>query len=182
MKIHPVDLDGVAVVECEPFEDSRGLFARFFCEKALRPLLGDRHIVNVNFSRTVKKGAIRGLHFQRQPHAEVKLVRCLRGAAFDVCVDVRRGSPTFLRWFGVELTSENIKMIHVPEGFAHGFQTLEENTELLYLHTAFYAPQSEGGVRFDSPAIGIPWPLECAECSERDRHLIDASAFGGIEL
>ena len=159
-------------------EPSRG----FFCERELQPLLGARRIVNVNFSRTVRKGAVRGLHFQYPPDAETKLVRCIRGAVFDVCVDLRNGSPTFLKWFGVELTASNMKMLHIPEGFAHGFQTLEENAELLYLHTAFYAPDNEDGLRFDSPAIGVRWPLAVTECSERDRQLPDAAAFEGIQL
>lgn len=168
MIIHPLPIEGSALIEAEPFQDHRGLFARFFCTRELGQLFGERQIVNVNFSRTLRAGAIRGMHFQYPPHQEMKLVRCLRGAVFDVLIDLRPDSPTFLKWHGEILSAANLKMLCLPEGFAHGFQALEPDSELLYLHTAFYAPEAQGGLRYDDPAVGIEWPLEVTEISERD--------------
>lgn len=183
MKITNVELTGAFVVEAEPFLDHRGAFARFFCEKELGDFLGDKHIVNVNFSRTKKKGALRGMHFQYPPTAEIKMVRCICGAVFDVIVDLRKGSPTFLKWFGVELTSANMKMLFIPEGFAHGFQVLHENSEILYLDTEFYSPEHEGTLNACDPTVGIAWPLEVTEISERDRqHRFIDSTFLGVEI
>ncbi|RJR41479.1 MAG: dTDP-4-keto-6-deoxy-D-glucose epimerase [Deltaproteobacteria bacterium] len=168
MIIHPLSLNGAALVDAEPFEDHRGLFARFFCTRELARLLGDRQIVNINLSRNRQAGTIRGMHFQHHPHQEMKLVRCLRGAVFDVLVDLRPESPSFLRWHGEVLSAANLKMLCLPEGFAHGFQTLEPDSEMLYLHTAFYAPEAQGGLRYDDPAVGIEWPLPVSEISQRD--------------
>ncbi len=183
MKITSVELTGAFVIDAEPFPDQRGAFARYFCEKELGGLLGDKHIVNVNFSHTKKKGALRGMHFQYPPAAEIKMIRCVCGAVFDVIVDLRKGSPTFLKWFGIELTSANMKMLFVPEGFAHGFQVLHENSELLYLHTEFYSPEYEGALNAYDPTVGIAWPLEATEISERDRqHLFVDSTFLGVEI
>ncbi|MDD2707149.1 MAG: dTDP-4-dehydrorhamnose 3,5-epimerase [Verrucomicrobiae bacterium] len=171
MTIHPIPLPGAALIDAAPFRDHRGLFARFYCEKELASLLGGRRIVNVNFSRTNRAGAVRGLHFQRPPHQEMKLVRCLRGSVFDVMVDIRRESPTFLKWHGEILSAENMKMFCIPEGFAHGFQNLEDNSELLYLMTAFYVPEKKGAIRYDDPKIGITWPREVTDISEDDAAL-----------
>jgi dTDP-4-dehydrorhamnose 3,5-epimerase len=158
--------------------DHRGQFMRLFCERELASVIGDRHIRQINFSRTEQAGAVRGLHFQSPPHAEMKLVRCLRGRVFDVAADLRRDSPTFARWHGVELTPENGLMMIAPEGCAHGFQALEPQSEMLYLHTAFYEPAAEGGARHDDPALGIKWPLPVVDLSARDRNfpLIDGGA------
>lgn len=183
MKIMPLSLPGAAVVLPDPFIDHRGVFARFFCQKELAGIIGGRKIVNVNFSRSVQKGAIRGLHFQRPPKAEMKLVRCIRGAVFDVFVDLRKGSPTFLKWFGTELSAENMKMLCVPEGFAHGFQVLEDNSEILYLVTEFYSPNYEGSIHHSDPRIGIEWPLSVTDISEKDQAapMIDPG-FEGLML
>lgn len=166
--IHQIELSGAAVVETKPFEDERGSFNRLFCSDELSELLGDRAIVAVNYSRSVKVGTVRGMHYQRSPYMEVKMVRCMRGKVFDVMVDLRKESSTFLHWHSEVLTPDNHKMMFIPEGFAHGFQVLEENSELLYLHTAEYHGASEGGVRFNDPLIGIEWPLELSDISDRD--------------
>ncbi|OGP70463.1 MAG: hypothetical protein A2Z73_06150 [Deltaproteobacteria bacterium RBG_13_60_28] len=168
MIIHPLPLDGAALIEAEPFQDHRGLFVRFFCTRELGRLFGERQIVNVNFSLTHQTGAIRGMHFQYPPHQEMKLVRCLRGTVFDVLIDLRPESPTFLKWHGEILSAANMKMFCLPEGFAHGFQALEPDCGVLYLHTAFYAPDAQGGLRYDDPGVGIEWPLPVTEISQRD--------------
>lgn len=171
MKIKQTPLQDAFIIEPEPFTDKRGIFARIFCRQDLRNILHNKNIVQINHSLTRQKGAIRGMHFQRPPMAEVKMVKCLRGSVFDVIIDLRKGSPTFLKCHGETLSSENMKMMYIPEGFAHGFQTLEENCELLYLHTEFYSPEHEGGVRYNDPMINISWPLEVKDISERDKEL-----------
>lgn len=180
MNLSPTPLPGVMLVTSNPHIDPRGSFARLFCERELAGVLGERHIVQINHSRTAAVGAIRGMHFQRPPHAEMKLVRCLKGRAWDVAVDLRAGSPTFLQWHAEELSPGNYRMLVIPEGCAHGFQALEPDSELLYLHTACYTPAVEGGVRHDDPALGIRWPLPVADLSPRDSShpLIDADHFG----
>ena len=170
MKIKQTPLQDAFIIEPEFFKDDRGLFARLFCQQELQSSLNNKNIVQINHSLTRQKGALRGMHFQYPPKAEIKIVKCLRGSVFDVIIDLRKGSSTFLDWHGEELSAENMKMMHVPEGFAHGFQALEENCELLYLHTEFYSPEYEGGVRYNDPKIGIKWPLEATDISERDRN------------
>jgi dTDP-4-dehydrorhamnose 3,5-epimerase len=156
---------------------------RLFCEQELAELIKPRRIVQINHSRTSAIGALRGLHFQYPPHAEVKLVRCLKGRVWDVAVDLRRHSPTFLQWHAEELTSTNAYMMVIPEGFAHGFQALEPDSELLYLHTAFYEPKAEGSLRYDDPCLNIPWPLPPIDLSARDRsHPFLEPSFKGISL
>lgn len=183
MKIEWLNLSGAAVVEAEPFIDNRGVFARFFCENELSELTGSRHFVNVNFSRTSDKGSIRGMHFQYPPMAEMKLIRCIRGSVYDVIVDVREGSPTYLNWFGTVLSGENMKMICVPEGFAHGFQTLELNSEMLYLHSEFYSKKHESALNYADPLIAIDWPLKPTEVSEKDKnHKMIDNNFRGIKI
>lgn len=170
MKIEKLELSGAAIAYAEPFADHRGVFARFFCEKELSEIIDDRHFVNLNFSKTLKKGAVRGLHFQYPPKAEMKLVRCIRGSVYDVIVDIRKNSPTFLKWYGVELSAENMKMICIPEGFAHGFQALEDYSEMLYLHSEFYSKEHEGALNYSDPLLAIEWPIEPTDVSERDRN------------
>ncbi|MBW2569884.1 MAG: dTDP-4-dehydrorhamnose 3,5-epimerase [Deltaproteobacteria bacterium] len=183
MKIKPIPLQDAFVIEPEPFMDDRGVFARVFCQNELRNILHDKNIVQINHSITRQKGAIRGMHFQRPPKVEIKMVKCLCGSVFDVIIDLRKASSTFLKWHGEKLSAENMKMMYVPEGFAHGFQALEENTELLYLHTEFYSPENEGALRYDDPKIGIKWSLEVADISERDKnHPLLAEDFQGIEI
>lgn len=181
MTIEPTSISGVVVVETTASQDSRGAFRRLYCEQALAPVIGDRRIVQINHSRTTAVGAIRGMHYQNAPSAEMKLVRCLRGRVWDVALDLRVGSPTFLQWHAEELTPDRARMLVIPEGCAHGFQVLEPDSELLYLHTAFYAPGSEGGVRWDDPAIGIAWPLPVTDLSARDAsHPLLERTFSGI--
>lgn len=183
MKVSPTEIPGVVVVETSFNVDRRGSFARFFCEQELRGIVGARRIVQVNHSRTGTVGAVRGMHFQYPPHAEMKLVRCLKGRAWDVAIDLRADSPTFLRWHGEEITPDNARMLVIPEGCAHGFQVLASDTELLYLHTAFYAPGAEGGVRYDDPKICIDWPIPVTEVSAKDvSHPTIAPGFFGIQL
>ena len=156
---------------------------RLFCRNELQSILQSKNIVQINHSLTRQKGAIRGMHFQYSPKAEAKIVKCLRGSVFDVIIDLRKDAPTFLKWNGEVLSAENMKMIYIPEGFAHGFQTLEENCELLYLHTEFYSPEHEGGVCYDDPKIGIKWPLEPTEISDKDeKYSLLPQDFGGIQL
>lgn len=168
MIIHNIPLVGAVLVDAEPFFDHRGVFSRFFCSRELALVMGNRQIVNVNFSRTSRIGTIRGMHYQHLPHQEMKLVRCIRGAVYDVIVDIRKDSPTFLRWHAETLSANNMKMLVVPEGFAHGFQTIEEDSELLYLSTEFYESGAECGLCYSDPVLGIQWPLAVGDISEKD--------------
>lgn len=183
MQINSTFINDLNIVQFKSHLDSRGVFSRFFCDEELRNIIGGRKILQINQSCTNNIGSIRGLHFQYAPNAEMKLVRCLKGRIWDVAVDLRFKSPTFMRWFGEELTSKNLKMMVIPEGFAHGFQVLEEGSELLYLHTAFYKPESEGGVHYDDPALAIAWPLPVTDTSSRDSSFayLD-STFRGVVL
>ena len=183
MKFTELPLLGSYIIEPEPYKDNRGLFARVFCKEELKAIGHTKDIVQINHSLTRQKGALRGMHFQYPPKAEIKIVKCLCGAVFDVIIDLRRDSLTFLKWYGEILSAENMKMMYIPEGFAHGFQTLKENCELLYLHTEFYSPEYEGGVRYNDPLIDISWPLEVRDVSERDkRHPLLGENFEGIVL
>lgn len=183
MIINPTPIADLVVAESKAFKDERGAFARLFCEHELSSVLGGRKIVQINHSCTQAIGAVRGLHFQCPPHAEMKLVRCLKGRVWDVAVDLRPQSPSYKRWFAQELSPQNAYMMVIPEGFAHGFQVMETGSELLYLHTAFYEPEAEGGVRHDDPELGIAWPLTVSNISLRDSSYdyIDTS-FRGVVL
>jgi dTDP-4-dehydrorhamnose 3,5-epimerase len=183
MIIHPTPMADLVVAESKSFKDERGAFARLFCEQELSSVIGQRKIVQINHSRTAAVGAVRGLHFQHAPHAEMKLVRCLKGKVWDVAVDLRPQSPSYKRWYAQELSPQNEHMMVIPEGFAHGFQVLEAGSELLYLHTSFYKPESEGGVRHDDPELGIAWPLPVTDISARDSsHAYIDKSFRGIVL
>ncbi|GAV19737.1 dTDP-4-dehydrorhamnose 3,5-epimerase [Mariprofundus micogutta] len=183
MKLTCTPIDGVMVAETSRVIDHRGAFARLFCEQALSEVLGGRHIVQINHSRTSQAGAVRGMHYQHAPQAEMKLVRCLKGRVWDVAVDLRKNSATFLRWHAVELSEQNELMMVIPEGCAHGFQVLEAESELLYLHTALYSPELEGGVRHDDPVLNIDWPLEMMDISTRDKtHTLINEDYCGVEL
>ena len=168
MNFTPLAVAGAYRVDIEPHADERGFFARAFCarEFAEQGLCGS--FVQANISRNARAGTLRGLHFQRPPHAEVKLVRCTRGALFDVVVDLRRESPSYGRWAGVELSADNHRALYVPQGCAHGFQTLVEDTEAYYLVSAFYAPEAEGGLSWRDPEVGIDWPLPPTVISPKD--------------
>ncbi|MBF0428881.1 MAG: dTDP-4-dehydrorhamnose 3,5-epimerase [Magnetococcales bacterium] len=183
MNIRATAIAGVMIADTTPFADHRGAFARWFCDQKLQTILNQRSIVQINHSCTYATGAVRGLHFQHPPHAEMKLIRCLRGRVWDVAVDLRRDSPTFLQWHGEELFPENRSMLIIPEGCAHGFQVLEPDSELLYLHTAHYAPHAEGGVRPDDARLAISWPLPMADISMKDQnHPLLPLDYAGILL
>ena len=170
IKLSSTAIHGVLVAETQRIADQRGAFARLFCENELSAALNGRRIVQANLSSTANAGAVRGMHYQLPPHAEMKLVRCIKGRVWDVAVDLRSRSPTFLKWHAEELTSKNARMLIIPEGCAHGFQVLEGKSDLLYLHTAAYAPEAEGGVRHDDTILSISWPLPVTDLSDRDRN------------
>ncbi|CAM3412339.1 dTDP-4-dehydrorhamnose 3,5-epimerase [Mycobacterium colombiense] len=183
MNIIDTPLAGLKVVQSSPHRDARGAFLRLFCAQELRAVVGQRQIAQINHSRTSNVGAVRGLHFQHPPHAEMKMIRCLRGRVWDVAVDLRAESPTFLRWYAQELAQEDAQMLVIPEGFAHGFQVLEPESELLYLHTALYHPPAEGGLRYDDPRLAIAWPLQPQDLSPRDQaHPLLNADFTGVTL
>ncbi len=161
-------LKGVYLIEPERHEDERGFFARTWCQREFEGHGLNPSLVQCNVSFNRKKGTLRGMHYQIPPHAEAKLVRCTRGAGFEVVVDLRPGSPTHRRWVGIELTAENRWMLYIPGGCAHGFQTLADSTELFYQMSEFYHPESARGVRWDDPAFGIEWPLPVTVISEKD--------------
>jgi dTDP-4-dehydrorhamnose 3,5-epimerase len=176
-------LKGAYLIEIEPTKDERGFFARSFCVREFEKHGLDIHIVQCNISYNKKRGTLRGMHYQIAPYAEAKLVRCTMGAIYDVIIDLRSNSATFKRWIAAELTKENLQMLYIPEGFAHGFQTLTDNGELIYYHTAFYSPEYERGLRFDDPRLAINWPLPAGAISPKDQSypLIDNN-FKGIEI
>ena len=161
-------LPGVYLIDIQRIGDSRGFFGRFWCGKEFKDQGLSFDVAQINVSNNAEAGTLRGLHYQGQPHAESKVVACTSGRVFDVAVDVRPESPTYLQWFGVELNSEDRQMLFIPDGFAHGYQTLEKDTSLLYLVSEFYAPDAEGGLRYDDPAIGIEWPLPVSSISDKD--------------
>lgn len=180
-ELRETEVSGAFVVSSRPFRDHRGQFARLFDRELLKPVHADRSIVQVNHSLTRQVGAIRGMHFQRAPALEAKWVRCLKGRVLDVAVDLRRGSPTFLRHAAVELSPDAANMFFIPEGCAHGFQVLEPDSELLYLHTAPYSPDNEGGIRWDDPGLAIAWPIAPTDISDRDRaHPLLTEQFEGL--
>ena len=183
MIIHNLRLEGAFLAETTPFVDKRGAFSRLFSMDELSNILSGRQIDSINLSKTTACGTVRGLHFQYPPKSEMKLARCLRGAVFDVIVDIRANSPTFLQWLGVELSESNMKMIVIPEGFAHGFQTLCDNSEMLYLHTESYQPGFEGALNYRDPALNVQWPLAVTEISDKDNatEFIDNN-FKGVKL
>jgi dTDP-4-dehydrorhamnose 3,5-epimerase len=162
-------LAGAYIIEPELLRDQRGFFSRMWCQRefAVRGL--GAGFVQGNLSCNAHTGTLRGLHYQVAPDAENKLVRCTRGSLYDVIVDLRPASPTCREWFGVELSAGNYRMLYVPEGFAHGFLTLENNTEVIYEVSQFYRPESERGLRYDDPAFGIEWPIRVTVVSEKDR-------------
>jgi dTDP-4-dehydrorhamnose 3,5-epimerase len=166
-------LPGAFVIEPELLEDERGFFARTWCERELAARGLVPRIAQCSTSFNKKKGTLRGLHYQAPPFEETKIVRCIRGSMYDVVVDLRAESPTFTRHFAVVLTAENRKMLYVPAGFAHGFQTLEDSTEVLYQISEFYSSAHARGVRWDDPAFGIPWPADDRTIVDRDRSYPD---------
>jgi len=181
MTLHATPLSGLTLIETAPTNDERGRFVRVFCETELAALRPGLHFAQINLSTTSRRGGVRGLHCQHAPAAEAKLIRCVRGRVFDVAVDLRAGSPTFLRWFGVELDEEAPLQLFIPEGFAHGFQALSDDAQLLYMHTAGWSREHESGLRHDDPTLAIHWPLPVTQLSERDRaHPLIDDTFAGL--
>jgi len=164
------DVVGAKVIDPDPRADARGRFMRAWCMREFEESGLKFMPVQANMGFSIQRGTIRGMHFQEAPAPEAKLVRCTRGAMFDVVLDLRPDSPTYRRWYGVELTPENGRMLYVPELCAHGYQTLEENTEMHYMTSAYYTPGVAGGVRFDDPAFKIDWPLTVTTISDQDRN------------
>lgn len=170
MRFRELSLQGAYAIELDPITDQRGFFARTWDSHELEEHRLESRVVQCNVSFNHKRGTVRGMHFQRSPHEEVKLVRCTRGAVLDVIVDLREHSPTRLQWVGEELTADNHRMLYVPRGFAHGYQTLEDGTEVSYQVSEYYHPESEGTLLWNDPAVGIKWPILEVTLSEKDRN------------
>jgi dTDP-4-dehydrorhamnose 3,5-epimerase len=169
-------LKGAFIIQLEKRGDERGFFARTFCQKEFSDYGLNTRISQANLAYSRFKGTLRGMHYQAKPHAEAKLVRCTKGAVFDVAVDLRPDSATYCQWFGVELTSDNYKMFYIPEDFAHGYMTIEDHCELTYMVSAFYAPDAERGARWDDPSFKIKWPLSPEVISDKDKKWADFNA------
>ena len=181
LTITDLPLAGLKCVERQRLGDERGFFARLFCADELRAAGWREPIAQINHTVTARKGSVRGMHFQRPPHAEMKLVSCIRGEVFDVAVDLRRGSPTFLKWHAEYLSADNDRALLIPQGFAHGFQAFSDDAELIYCHSTVYDAASEGGLNPRDPKLAIGWPLPIADMSARDAAapMLDA-AFAGV--
>lgn len=174
---------GLQVLQRKPIGDSRGYLERLFCAEELQALIPRNHIAQINHTLTATCGTVRGMHFQHPPHAETKFVSCLRGEVYDVAVDLRHNSPTFLRWHAERLSADNHKTLIIPEGFAHGFQTLTDDCEMLYFHTSAYHPCAEGGLHAQDPRLAIQWPLLVVALSPRDAaHPFLNKDFVGVVL
>ncbi len=180
LNIKNTNFEGLFIIEPNIFEDNRGSFSRIFCENELSSIL-DFNIKQINHSVTSKRGTIRGLHFQYEPNSEIKMIKCVKGSVFDVVVDIRRNSETFLKVFSIELSEFNNKIIFIPKGFAHGFQTLEDDTELIYLHSSLYKPSNEGALNPVDKILDITWPEDISNISEKDKnHPFITDKFKGI--
>ncbi len=180
---NPTYLDGLMVIQRKPISDQRGFFCRFFCTEDYQAAGLKKTIAQINHTYTVKKGAVRGLHFQYPPYAECKIVSCLRGEVLDVAVDIRKGSPTYLHWHGEILSASNQKSMLIPEGFAHGFQTLTQDCELIYLHSLPFHEHAEGAINIADPEIGIVWPIPLTDISNRDlHHPFITDKFQGVDV
>ena len=172
---------GLFTIQRRPFEDERGSFTRLFCAEELREIGLTKPVVQINYSINRQKGLVRGLHFQHSPFAESKIVSCLKGKVLDVAVDLRQGSETFLHWHGEVLSEKNCKAFFIPEGFAHGFQTLEDESDLLYLHTELYSHENEGAINALDPRLNIDWPIPIIGLSQRDKsHPFVDDNFSGM--
>ena len=166
----PTPLPGAYVLDLKRLEDERGFFARAFCQDEFKAQGLNTAVAQCNVSFNARRGTLRGMHFQASPHAEAKVVRCTQGAIWDVIIDLRADSRTFRQWYGVELSQGTRRALYVPEGFAHGFQTLADDSEVLYVMSEFFHPECAGGVRWDDPAFGIEWPVADPLISDRDRN------------
>jgi len=174
MKIEKIKLKDAALIHLEKTQDERGFFARAWCRREMEQFNLEVDVLQCNLSYNHKKGTIRGMHFQNEPHAEVKFVRCIKGAVYDVIIDLRKTSPTYLQWIGVELSHDNRDMLYVPAGFAHGYQTLTDNTELFYQVSAYYTPDAENGIRWNDPFFKIQWPeMNAIIVSDKDQQWAD---------
>lgn len=183
MLINSSPIEGLFVIESQPIGDSRGWFTRAYCKNEFQKAGLNGEWVQANQSYSARRGTVRGLHFQKPPFQEIKLIRCIAGKIFDVAVDIRKGSPTFLQWFGLELSNENQRMLYVPGGFAHGFMALTENVQLYYQVSQYYNQSAEGGLRYNDPAINIKWPAEVTEVSKKDaEHDLIKNDFEGLVL
>jgi dTDP-4-dehydrorhamnose 3,5-epimerase len=180
---HPTPLEGLRVIQRQAIGDDRGFLSRLFCSKELADAGWSWPIRQINHTATAARATVRGMHFQLPPKAEAKLVSCIRGAVWDVAVDLRKGSPTFLQWQAEELSASNRRAMLIPPGFAHGFQTLEPDSELIYLHSEAYDPALERGLNPRDPSLAIRWPLEISNVSQRDLgHSMIAADFSGVAL
>ncbi|MBI9072775.1 MAG: dTDP-4-dehydrorhamnose 3,5-epimerase [Melioribacteraceae bacterium] len=168
MNFEKTIIDGVFIITTEPFIDERGFFERIYCKKEFSNIVDPKEFVQFNHSFTKEKGTIRGLHYQLPPKKERKIVKCIRGKIFDVVVDVRANSPTYFQWIAVELSDKNRKMIYIPEGCAHGFQTLVNNCELIYFHTQYYCKELEKSIFYNDLKLNIGWPMTVTKISEKD--------------
>lgn len=175
-------LDGAYIIEPERLSDDRGFFARVWCQDEFAKHGLETTMLQSNISYNRRRGTLRGMHFQRPPHAEVKIVRCTAGAVYDVIIDLRQGSPTFTEWIGVDLSAENRRMLYVPHGFAHGYITRTDDAEVLYQVSASYAPEAEGGVRYDDPAFGIEWPVSVEMLSDKDASWSDFQSTAALKV
>jgi dTDP-4-dehydrorhamnose 3,5-epimerase len=179
--VSALPLAGLKLVRRQRLGDGRGFLSRLFCTGEFAALGIPLPVAQINHTLTLRRGTVRGMHFQRPPHTEAKLVTCVRGEVWDVAVDLRSGSATQLQWHAQVLSAENLDALLVPQGFAHGFQALTDNCELIYLHSAPFVPEAEGGLRPTDPALAIRWPLEVVELSARDgSHPLVAAGFQGI--
>jgi len=182
LKLTNLPLAGAFIIEPNKYEDNRGSFSRVFCKKELSTVF-DGTIAQINHSVTAQKGSVRGLHFQYFPSAEVKMIKCIKGSVWDVIVDIREDSSTFLQSYCTILSSENMRTMYIPKGFAHGFQTLEDDAQLLYLHSELYSPDHEGALNVLDSVLGIEWPLPFTDLSERDtNHPMINNDFKGIKV
>ena len=181
--VSDLPLEGLKIVERQCIGDNRGYLSRLFCADELAAAGWKKPVAQINHTHTARRGTVRGLHFQRLPHAEVKLVSCIRGEIWDVAVDVRAGSATFLHWHGQRLSADNNRALLIPEGFAHGFQSITDDVELLYCHSATYSANADTGLCPQDARLAITWPLAISELSSRDAgHLLLENSFEGVRL
>jgi len=181
--VSALPLSGLQKITRQVLGDNRGYLSRLFCSDELSHVGWTKPIAQINHTYTQKQGVVRGMHFQYPPYAEVKLVSCIRGEVWDVAVDLGKDSPTFLHWHAERLSADNHCALLIPEGFAHGFQTLSEECELLYLHSTAYSAESESGLNIVDPLLNIEWPLSITEASERDtKHLMISNDFEGLDI
>lgn len=181
--IEKTPVEDLQLIQRQPIGDERGYLERLFCIDDLKVIIGSRTVVQINHTMTAKVGTVRGIHYQKVPYSEMKLVSCLRGEVFDVAVDLRKDSPTFLKWHAEILSAQSFNTLCIPEGFAHGFQTLTHDCQLIYFHTAVYTPEAEAGLNALDPLLSISWPMPIKERSTRDQnHAMLTSDFSGLPV